>query len=531
MYRLMIVDDENTTRNSLQELIPWHQLGISEVVAAKNGIAALELARSKQPDILLTDIRMPKMDGLELAKTIREQFPRCQIIFLSGYADKAYLKTAIQLKAVSYIEKPLNPDEIKTVIRQTVALCEEERQRRQTFAKLQDNLNDSKPLMGQALALELVNEGLNYSELSAKYAGLDFRLNPDDCYTVIYVDIPWSPGLNAGTLHHAKQTLLETLASGSVIVSANLIAGFDPTDNLILICRTKTPAYPAFRELFDFLDTSLIPFTQNNRYAAGVGSLTKGLEQIPLSHRNAVIAATRQFYCNSQQIFYFSDQFPGSALEIDKTLFDDFKNALRNDSFESAQSLVRKLTDQIAICRESDLNRVKNAYFHLLLAVYDVALERKLIDPFNEREEKYIWQELAEKRSLTELAEYVLAVNDMIFKQLGETGAPNRKIKEITRYIREHYADKNLSIQSISTQVYLSPTYLCAFFKKSTGKTINEYITDTRIAKAKELLQDQQMKLYEISANIGFTDVNYFSTLFKRKVGCTPSEFREKYYR
>lgn len=532
MYRLMIVDDENTTCNSLQELIPWRQLGISEVVTAKNGIAALKLAQSKQPDILLTDIRMPKMDGLELAKTVREQFPQCQIIFLSGYADKAYLKTAIQLKAVSYIEKPLNPDEIKSIIRQTVALCEEERQRNQTFAKLQDNLNDSKPLMGQALTLELVNDGLDNSELTAKYAGLDFQLNPDDCYTVIYVDISWNPELNAGAIHHAKQSLLEALASGSAANPANIIAGFDPTDNLILVCRTKTAASPAFRELFDFLDTCLIPFTKNgSRYAAGVGSIAMGLEQIPQSHRNAVIAATRQFYCNSQQIFYFSDPFPSSTLEIDKALFADFKNSLRNDNFEAAQSLVRKLTDQIATCRESDLNRVKNAYFHLLLAVYDVALERKLIDPFNEREEKYIWQELAEKRSLAELAEYVLAVNDMIFKQLTETGAPNRKIKEITRYIREHYADKNLSIQTISSQVYLSPTYLCAFFKKSTGKTLNEYITDIRIAKAKELLQDQQMKLYEISANVGFTDVNYFSTLFKRKVGCTPSEFREKYYR
>ncbi|HYH03571.1 MAG TPA: response regulator [Bacillota bacterium] len=532
MYRLMIVDDENTTRNSLQELIPWYELGIGEVVTAKNGIIALELAQSKQPDILLTDIRMPKMDGLELAKTIREQFPQCQIIFLSGYADKAYLKTAIQLKAVSYIEKPLNPEEIKAVIQETVALCDKEQQRNQTFTKLQDNLNDSKPLLGQALILELVNDGINHSELITKYDGLDFRLNPDNYYTVIYIDIFWNSGLNAGSIHHAKQSLLDALASGSAGDPAGLIAGFDPNDNLILICRTKTATSPAFRELFDFLNTHLTPVTQSkNGYAAGVGSINKGLEKIPQSHRNAVTASTRQFYSNSQQIFYFNDPYPGSTLEIDKTLFADFKNALRDDRFEKAQSLVRKLTDQIAASRESDLNRVKNAYFHLLLAVYDVALERKLIDPFNEREEKYIWQELTEKRSLAELAEYVLTVNDMTFKQLAETGAPNRKIQEVTRYIREHFADKNMSIQTISAQVYLSPTYLCAFFKKSTGKTLNEFITDTRIAKAKELLQDQQMKLYEISANVGFTDVNYFSTLFKRRVGCTPSEFREKYYR
>jgi two-component system response regulator YesN len=98
------------------------------------------------------------------------------------------------------------------------------------------------------------------------------------------------------------------------------------------------------------------------------------------------------------------------------------------------------------------------------------------------------------------------------------------------KFIRDNFANKKLSIQMIADNTYLSKTYLCSFFKKSTGKTVNEYIMEIRIEKAKELLKENRVKLYEIATNIGFNDSNYFSAIFKKYVGCTPSEFREKYY-
>ncbi|WP_438445454.1 response regulator transcription factor [Gorillibacterium sp. sgz5001074] len=126
MIRLMIVDDEKKTREGLEKHLPWRRLGIDEVRLAKSGTEALELARSHPPDILLCDVRMPRMDGIELATVIRHQLPSCKLIFLSGFADKEYLKSAIQLRALRYIEKPVDMEEVCSAITEAVTLLHRE---------------------------------------------------------------------------------------------------------------------------------------------------------------------------------------------------------------------------------------------------------------------------------------------------------------------------------------------------------------------------------------------------------------------
>ena len=118
MIKLIIVDDERVTRESLRDYIPWAELGIESVLTARNGTEALTLFESNRPNIVLTDIRMPKMDGIQLAERLREIEPRCKIVFLSGYADKEYLKRAIQLQATSYVEKPIDREDLLVKIRE-----------------------------------------------------------------------------------------------------------------------------------------------------------------------------------------------------------------------------------------------------------------------------------------------------------------------------------------------------------------------------------------------------------------------------
>ncbi|MGD8401533.1 MAG: AraC family transcriptional regulator, partial [Bacillota bacterium] len=142
-----------------------------------------------------------------------------------------------------------------------------------------------------------------------------------------------------------------------------------------------------------------------------------------------------------------------------------------------------------------------------MLILFEVALERWLIDPFDTKEKTYIWKEIEAKTYLEELSAYVTTSIANILSKLTVSGSVDRKITEIIRFIHKNFADKNLSLQAISAHIYLTPTYLCAFFKKSTGKTINEFITETRITKAKELLKDVQIKLYEVAAAVGFSDV------------------------
>jgi two-component system response regulator YesN len=528
----------------LREVFSWEQLNITTVLIAKNGLEALELLKENRPDILLTDVRMPKMDGLELAEHIRRIYPDCKIIFLSGYADKDYLKKAIHLKAVNYIEKPINPDEIKAVIQETVALCLEEYQKNQQLLQLQNSLTERQSYLRQTLVLDLIqgstdNTTARIAQLTAKYTNTFPNLSSDYRYQVAYLTLHWEPGLEPTLKEQSKETLLQLFSSSNPGFAPECLAGFDELGNLILIIPGKMGvdrfgAASGTAGFFDAMNLFRNILEKVRKIAAdhftafiGIGTGPECIDQIPESYRTAVTAAAYQFYLGSNQIYSYN-AINDTPFQIERHQFNLFKEYLNKDNQEAAEELVGQLTNQALICRDRNIDRVKNIYFHLLMVVFEVALERELIDPFGKDEKSYFWQEIDGKRTLKELSEYVITSIRGIFSRLDEQDGASRKAYEIMRFIRENYADKELSIQTIGAHVYISPTYLCAFFKKTTGKTINEFITEVRIEKAKQLLKDSRIKLYEVATSVGFTDVNYFSTLFKRNVGYTPSEFRGK---
>ncbi|MCL6591735.1 MAG: response regulator [Firmicutes bacterium] len=535
MFKILIVDDEKTTRESLREVIDWNELHITNVTVAKNGLEALELLKEIRPDILLADVRMPKMDGLELAGQARRLCPDCKIIFLSGYADKDYLKKAIHLKAVNYIEKPINPDEIKAVIGEAVALCQEEYQKKQRMLELQSSMAVKQTSLRQALVLDLI-QGVQdeasgrVAKLTAKYEGVFGKYFFDNCFRAVYLAIHWKPNLDPGLKECSKDNILQLFSGPTPGFPLECLSGMDELGNLILIIPEKKGAAPSYEAEVLFRSVlEKIPGISAGHctVSIGIGTEAPDLAQIPESYRTAMLAAAYQFYLGDNQIISYRD-ISDTPFQIERQQYHSFKEYLNNDNQEAAEELVGKLTDQAFICKDRDINRVKNIYFHLLLVVFEVALERKLIDPFGKDEQSYIWQEINGKRALKELSEYVITTMRGIFNRLDGQDGINRKAYEIMRFIRENYADRELSIQTIGNHVFISPTYLCAFFKKTTGKTINEFITEVRLEKAKQLLKDSRIKLYEVATSVGFTDVNYFSTLFKRNVGCTPSEFRGK---
>jgi len=155
-------------------------------------------------------------------------------------------------------------------------------------------------------------------------------------------------------------------------------------------------------------------------------------------------------------------------------------------------------------------------------------LEKGLTGTDTQQEEKFIWQEVGEISTLESLRDYVTANVQAVFSQFKEHTAVNARIGIVMQYIKEHYSDKDLTTRSIADNTYLSQNYMCALFKKETGKTVNEYITEVRLERAKELLKDRHVKLYEIALAIGITDPNYFSSMFKKSTGLTPSQYRER---
>ena len=217
MFSLLIVDDEKITRDSLKAYIPWNELGIGTVETAKSGQTALELIPRIIPDIVLTDVRMPKMDGIELATRLKDLLPECKIIFLSGYSDKEYLKSAIHLKAINYIEKPVDLDEITRVLKDTVALCQEETEKKAEIKKLKSNLEESMPLISQEIASVLVKENADISRLMSKYDHPLINAPQDGYYTAACIQLNWNISSDFEKKELIKSNIMKMLSGDHTV--------------------------------------------------------------------------------------------------------------------------------------------------------------------------------------------------------------------------------------------------------------------------------------------------------------------------
>lgn len=192
MIKLIIVDDEKTTRESLKECIDWKSLRVDKVEIAKNGLAALENAQQIIPDIVITDARMPKMDGIKFATRVRELYPECKIIFISGYSDKEYLKSAIHLKAVSYIENPINIEDVEAAVLESVSIYYDDAKRKADTEKLKGSLIESIPFIRQEVALELVKDEDVIHTLVQKYDEPFLKLSQNGYFTTACIVLNWA---------------------------------------------------------------------------------------------------------------------------------------------------------------------------------------------------------------------------------------------------------------------------------------------------------------------------------------------------
>ena len=178
--KLLIVDDEKLTREGIISSIAWESLGVSEVYQADDGVRGLELAKEIEPDIVLSDVRMPRMDGIEMSSRLKELFPNINIVFMSGYSDKEYLKAAIRLKAISYVEKPIDPQEIEDAITESL-------RNKQFIKKTADTELEHRKFAVSSLATRLIYPGFTSSEAILAFKELNFEIEKTtDFHTIIF---------------------------------------------------------------------------------------------------------------------------------------------------------------------------------------------------------------------------------------------------------------------------------------------------------------------------------------------------------
>ena len=510
--KLLIVDDEKLTRDGLAFSIDWQAVGITDVAVADDGINGLEIADQFEPDIVLSDVRMPRMSGIDMCEQLQKNNPDLRIVFMSGYSDKEYLKAAIKLKAVSYVEKPIDEDEITDAVKEACELAMAGRSEK--ASKLKSRGMEIEEFAGKLCQpkIDLAGQENLISINSAKnnvFSIIVRIYHATGLARVIFESINGKVG-NVLSDHFLKH--IGCIRQGGVFV-------FHVYDFSTYTDMQKRTLGEELTKALTSLDLHFhIVFGKN----------VEGIENTYNSYNSAVIELQNCFFLRDRQFLIYRH-------------VDDYKDFPKLSSDETdknfRQSLIGARTEEIYAFIGSELtrilaynsilpNQVKDLYYRYFNIVNEVETLHGMKSG-QEGNSTSVWGMISACESVYELDEKLRErVDDYLAaaKERTDTGSTVAMIKE---YIAGNFSDDTLSIKDISEHVFLSTSYVCTLFKNETGKTLNQYITDYRIEKAKELLLDPRNRIGDISKDVGYSDGNYFGKTFKKQVGLTPSEYRD----
>lgn len=515
MLSILIVDDEIITRKGLKSYVNWEKLQIGTIYDTGNPSEAIEMARQYKPDILLSDVSMPGMNGIEMCLAIREIHRACQIIFLSGYSDKEYLKGAISLEAVDYVEKPVDIEELENALSRAV---EKQQRSRRGREKLRNLMTENYSLMERHLVDRLSVPHVRLEELKPEFSKMKIDWSGMREFAVVLFKFHFAdPGSNGNLVRE-----IERAFEGISYIHSRKESYY-----LIFICAFADQGTTAMAESL----RAHLRHQKQVAYYCAVGEPARSMERIYESYQSAVIKM-QQIYFWSQRQFALIGKPKERGLIFDESIFADFTNGLKQYKQDVVERAIENLYHSMQRQQEVMVSSVKGIYFRFLEALYKKAeFSVGRTDVSGAGIEGLIWEKLHEADTLKLCHRYLLNETAEYFKNVGKLAESNQAIIMIISYIQSNFSNTDLCLDNIAQNVYLSQNYLSSLFKKKMGKTISQYIVDVRIDHAKALLSNRSYKLYDVAVQVGYKDANYFAKIFKKTLGITPSEYREKYNR
>lgn len=537
MYRILIVDDEEIIRKGIINSIDWAKYDYEVVGEAVNGKDALEKALKERPDIILTDIYMPVMDGIEFSHEIKKHFPEIIIIFLTGYNEFTYAQQAIEIGVFRYITKPILQNElIQTLIDASDAL-EHKEMEKEHLKKLKKLLKESLPLFKERFLLNLVNSALTEKEIQNKldYLSMDLKAQSYICVLLSIDDFTSLSQINSEADMNLMKFCIQNIAEEILTTDTYMVHTFEEKrSEIIILCCVKH-----FEE-----DNSILELHQRiqqlqesvRKYlkvtiSAGIGRFYSKLPDVGKSYNEAKSALEYRMAFGKNSIIFIEDmeQNPGAVMPpIAISKVDDLilytKGGNKTQTLAVLDEIFNYIKPEVALKKDSIYLlaiEIVNRLIRVILEFGD-----NLADVLGEKFSPF---KVVGCDSLEDIYNEISAIINKIinFVQNKHNAVTRNSIEKAKEFIHQNYMNSELNLKSVAESVHISPGYFSQLFKQVTGKTCIEYLTKVRIDAAKKLLKETTLKAYEIADKVGFNDSQYFSTCFKKLIGVPPTEYRD----
>lgn len=533
MLKMIIADDEFNVREGLKEVVRWADLGIEVVADAVDGQEAFELCREMKPDILLTDIRMPVMDGLEVALKLHELQDPVRIVIISGIQDFNYAKTALNLHADGYILKPVKIPELEDTFRKVVASISLERNREAKNAQLKRQLEENMPVLREKFLANLtlgMYSGEEEVLSKLNFFSLPFGINGAWTVAVLQID-EYEKAIARFSEEHKHLIGFSVFNILSEILGrhqAGVTFGMNENEFVAIFNQGALSGgkhLEICQEMIDCVNRFLkMPLS------VGIGSPVQKVYDWNDSYEEALTAIGYKFYTGKNSILQIDDFRSGQGnLEFPK-LYDTENRlvaAMKLGNREEASALVADIFETLCGNANLPVDYVQSICIELISmasrTLIEIGEDVRIIGV----DLTALFGEVHGKQEAAELQKTMTAFFDHLTDYFARKYSQknSRTIQKIKDLIARTYME-NLTVARLSEEVYLSPNYISLIFKQETGLSVTEYITKVRMEAAKELLKAQDLKILEISEMVGYENPTYFSTVFKKYTGMYPQKYR-----
>ncbi|AOZ92374.1 response regulator [Paenibacillus crassostreae] len=545
MIELLLVDDESYVTESIAQTIQWSEMGISKVYQASSAAEALQVLEEQSIDIVVTDIRMPEMDGLQLIELVAERWENTRCILLTGDTDFQYAKKAIQLQAFDYILKPVNDDEFVSIISNAVELLQDEWEQAERYQQLlYDRKSDFTVLKANLMHDLLLGRTLSTKIIRDKCNQYEIPLRVDESAMMMLIPLPKT----FASMDHHSISLME-YAIGNIAEEVfsedyHIWHSKSPHDCLIIMATLKTSLEHTseinrnVREHHREQLTKLVQILQRNvsNYLKGDISivLTEWFEfpvGIAAAYRAGLSAIFKTETQGSDRLLFIEDLTQGreSVIKAIEMLYKPptLIHLLESKQWESAQDKIDSVfrdMERVSYMREHLYEvflSITNAFLYIAHkhgvfmhqidhSGFDLFIDQRIIHSLDTLKSWSTEMMDKLKRELYTNDEYT---NSYIIKQVHE--------------IVDNHLGQDTSVKSIADKVFLHPVYLSKIYKTETGESLSDYMIRKRMERALYLLKNSNMKIYEITSELGYQNPQYFSKMFKKYYGVTPHEYRE----
>ena len=536
MTRVLLVDDEYYFRQALKATIPWEANGFVVCGEARDGEEALEKLSALSPDIVLVDINMPILDGLEFARIVRERALPIKIVILSGHSEFEYARQAVQLGVGNYLLKPVDDDALLETLQALRLQLDREQGMRIEMDQLKQQVRENRPLLKAKLLHELLQgqTTMNQEQLRQRMSYLAVPLIGTGFQSAVVEP----DAENSASWDYEERQLWNyaiTNLAGEILgeeISHEIC--FDDEDRVCILVSYSAPGgRPAGPELLaerlEQLRECIQRLIRVFTVSIGIGDVKPALEEMTASYREALLALKSRIATGANRVIPFAtlgEANPKTHL-LTSAMRTRLLMHLRTANREEALDMV---SDAFGKVRGEQVGPELLPVFCMDLASLCLELLTDMGLPMREvfpETPMALVDQVQSFRTLREMEQWATQTLALTMDTVAARrhSKADSLVRDIKQFIADHHGDEDLGIDSLSKHLFVHYSHLCLVFKRETGSTLNEYITAYRMERARELFDAGNRLVSDVALRVGYPDANYFGKLFKKHYGTTPSRY------